>query len=149
MDTSSSVAFSAGERFGDVEVVGPDALVGVEDVEFDEDADRGVRIVRSDAIELPLPPLRSRCVTFRMAAASSETDSSSSDIVETAVNLVRPLAERSGIAIGVGRLSSSCFSLRAKRLSNEKHCQFSWDGAPNHLYAGDRLLRKIKTERMV
>ena len=50
----TSVAFAARERFGDVEVVGADALVGVEDVEFAEDADRGVRVVRPDTVELPL-----------------------------------------------------------------------------------------------
>ena len=39
-----SVAFAAGEGFGDVEVVGPDAFVGVEDVEFGEDPDRRIPV---------------------------------------------------------------------------------------------------------
>ena len=35
-----SGVFAAGEGFGDVEVIGPDALVGVEDVKLREDPDR-------------------------------------------------------------------------------------------------------------
>lgn len=46
--------FAAGKRFGDIEVIGADALIGIEDVELDQHADRRRGVVRANAHELAL-----------------------------------------------------------------------------------------------
>ena len=48
-------SFAAGQGFGHVDVAGPDAFVGVQDVKFGENAHRRIRIVWADAIQL-VPP---------------------------------------------------------------------------------------------
>ncbi len=48
-------SFADGQGLGNVDVAGPDAFVGVQDVKLGENAHRRIRIVGADAREL-LPP---------------------------------------------------------------------------------------------
>ena len=48
-------SFAAGQGLGHVDVAGPDAFVGVQDVKLGENAHRRIRIVCADAVQL-IPP---------------------------------------------------------------------------------------------
>lgn len=47
--------FSPGESLGDVKIIRPDPVISVQDVKLGKDADRGIGIVRPDAVQLPAP----------------------------------------------------------------------------------------------
>ena len=49
-----SSSLPAGQRLGDVEIIGADAFVGVEDVELDQHANRRIGVIRTDPVELSL-----------------------------------------------------------------------------------------------
>ena len=48
-------SFAAGQGFGHVDVAGPDAFVGVQDVKLGENAHRRIRVIGADAVQL-VPP---------------------------------------------------------------------------------------------